>query len=62
MLAFMLPGGSIQTSDPTFNEMLQRMRQFGIPRSYSIPPNQQTMHDQQSPVRGKKKGEGRKKN
>ena len=61
-LAFMPPGGSVQLGPPTYNEMLQRMRQFGNPPGYSSPQTQQTMHGQQSPIRGKKKNGGRKKN
>ena len=43
LLECMPPGGSIQPRDCTFNEILQRMSQFGIPHGYYVPPIQQTM-------------------
>ena len=42
-LEYMPPGCLLQPRDPTFNEILQRMSQFGIPPSYSMPPSEQTM-------------------
>ena len=57
----MPPGSPLTLGNPTNSYILQRMSNIGIPTGFSPVLPQQNMHRKQSPIQGKKIGEGRKK-
>ena len=59
--SFMPLGNPLHHGILSYSKLFQRMRNIGIPTGFSPVPPQQTMHGKQSPVQGKKIGEGRKK-